>query len=396
MDAFVVATFSIVYLGMTMGGLPLLQLDLAGIALLGAIALVAGGALNVDQARNAVHLPTLILLFSFMVISAQMRLGGFYDEVARRISAHSWSSATMLAVFIVVVATLSAIFGNDIVCLAATPVLIDALRRRGDNPMPFLIALAAAANVGSAATLVGNPQNILIGQSLNLPFGGYMRQALPPVLVGLLAIWLLTRRRLAMVASGADAVSATLAFDRWQSLKGGIVVAVVGAAFLLSDLPRDVVALAGAGFLLCSRKLHSKQMLGLVDWNLLVLFIGLFVVNTALQRTGLPIHVLHQLGAWGVPLQHPAVWLGVAFLLSNLVSNVPAVMLLLPFTPNGLGPSLAMVTTFAGNLLLVVSVANLIVADVAEQRGLHLGWREHARIGAPLALITLAAVWLLG
>ncbi len=394
MDLFVVSVFGVVYFGMAVGGLPLLQLDRTGIALLGAIAMVAGGALSVDQARNAVHLPTMLLLFSFMVVSAQMRLGGFYDEVSRRIAGHGWSDGAMLAASIAAVAAMSAVFGNDIVCLAATPVFIDALRRRGSAPLPFLIALACAANVGSAATLVGNPQNILIGESLRLSFAGYMLTAALPVLGGLVATWLLLRPTLRR--SDCDAIAEpALRFDRWQSAKGGAVVAVVGALFLFSDLPRDVVALAGAGVLLSSRRLHSRRMLGLVDWNLLVLFVGLFVVNAALQRTGLPLRALHQLASWGVPLQRRATWLTLGFVLSNLVSNVPAVMLLLPSTPLRLGPGLALATTFAGNLFLVGSIANLIVADAAQRRGLRLGWREHARIGVPLALLTLAMVlWL--
>ncbi|OIQ84300.1 inner membrane protein YbiR [mine drainage metagenome] len=389
MNFFVISVFAVVYLGMALGGLPLLQLDRTGIALLGAIAMVAGGALSVDQARAAVHLPTLLLLFAFMVMSAQMRLGGFYDEVSRRIAAHGWSDGAMLAAAIAAVAAMSAVFGNDIVCLAATPVFIDALRRRGSAPLPFLIALACAANIGSAATLVGNPQNILIGETLRLSFGGYMREAALPVLGGLVATWLLVRRHL-RPAPRHEAAEPALAFDRWQSAKGGIVVAVVGVLFVCSDLPRDVVALAGAGVLLSSRKLHSRQMLGLVDWNLLVLFVGLFVVNAALQHTGLPQRALHQLLAWGIPLQHSAAWLTLGFVLSNLVSNVPAVMLLLPSTPAALGPGLALATTFAGNLFLLGSIANLIVADAAQRRGLRLGWREHAAVGAPLALLTLA------
>ncbi len=394
MDFFVVSVFGIVYLGMAVGGLPWLQVDRTGVALLGAIAMVAGGALTVDQARAAVHLPTLLLLFSFMVMSAQMRLGGFYDEVSRRIAGHAGSDGMMLAASIAAVAAMSAVFGNDIVCLAATPVFIDALRRRGSAPLPFLIALACAANVGSAATLVGNPQNILIGESLRLSFGGYLRTAALPVLGGLVATWLLVRPSLRRAGSDGAAEPA-VDFNRWQSAKGGAVVAVVGTLFIFSGLPRDVVALAGAGVLLSSRKLHSRQMLGLVDWNLLVLFVGLFVVNAALQHTGLPQRALQQLLVWGVPLLHRGAWLTLGFVLSNLVSNVPAVMLLLPSTPVRLGPGLALATTFAGNLFLVGSIANLIVADAAQRRGLRLGWREHARIGAPLALLTLGLVlWL--
>ena len=161
--------FLIVYLGMILGGLPFLQLDRTGVALLGAIALIGIDALSLDEAVAAIDLPTMILLFSFMVISAQMRLGGFYDWITHRLAGLPLRPASLLAVLVVITAALSAIFSNDIVCLAIAPVLIEACRRRQLAPLPFLLALAVAANIGSAATLIGNPQNMLIGQTLRLP-----------------------------------------------------------------------------------------------------------------------------------------------------------------------------------------------------------------------------------
>jgi len=181
--------FCIVYLGMILGGLPFLQLDRTGIALLGAIALIGVEALSPEEAAKSIHLPTLILLFSFMVVSAQMRLGGFYTRVTRRLAALPLSPPALLAALIVVVAALSAVFSNDVVCLAVAPVLIDACLARRLDPVPYLLALACAANVGSAATLIGNPQNMLIGETLKLSFGGYIAQALAPVLLGLAVTW---------------------------------------------------------------------------------------------------------------------------------------------------------------------------------------------------------------
>jgi Na+/H+ antiporter NhaD/arsenite permease-like protein len=179
--------------------------------------------------------------------------------------------------------------------------------------------------------------------------------------------------------------------DRWQAGKGLAVAAVVLACFLFAPWPREVVALTGAGVLLLSRKLHSTRMLGLVDWELLVLFIGLFVVNHALQRTGLPAVVVADLAAAGWLLADPAVLGGAAFVLSNVVSNVPAVMLLLPAATHPLsGPTLALVSTFAGNLLIVGSIANIIVVDAAARRGVRIDWRRHARTGVPVTLLTLA------
>ena len=396
MTATVVAIFAIVYLGMILGGLPFLQLDRTGIALLGAIALVAVGDLTPEQAALAIHLPTLLLLFSFMVISAQMRLGGFYAWVTLRVAALPLGPRGLLAAVIVAVAALSAVFSNDVVCLAISPVLAGACVRRRLDPVPYLLALACAANVGSAATLIGNPQNMLIGSVLKLSFGGYFLEAIVPVALGLVAVWAL----IAWEIRAGAAASAPPAerreengpvFDRWQTGKGLAVAGALVLVFLLTDWPREVAALAGAGVLLMSRKLHSTHMLGLVDWELLILFIGLFVVNHALDHTGLTAQGIQALAAAGVPLAEPAPLFGAAFILSNLVSNVPAVMLLLPAATEPFsGPLLALVSTLAGNLLIVGSIANIIVVDAARRQGIAIDWRRHARTGVPVTLATLA------
>mgnify|MGYP003429757514 CR=1 FL=1 len=189
MSTTVLIVFLVVYLGMILGGLPFLQIDRTGIALLGAIALVGLGAVSPEQAAQSVHLPTLLLLFSFMVISAQMRLGGFYARVTRHIAAPGVSPPALLALLIAAAAALSAVFSNDIVCLAMAPVLADACLKRRLNPLPYLLALACAANVGSAATLIGNPQNMLIGSVLQLPFKAYLLQAAAPVGLSLVVLW---------------------------------------------------------------------------------------------------------------------------------------------------------------------------------------------------------------
>jgi Na+/H+ antiporter NhaD/arsenite permease-like protein len=403
MPTIIFVVFCIVYLGMILGGLPFLQLDRTGIALLGAIALIGIGAVSPEEAAKSIHLPTLILLFSFMVVSAQMRLGGFYDWVTRRLAALPLPPPLLLAALILVVAALSAVFSNDIVCLAVAPVLIDACRARRLDPVPYLLALACAANVGSAATLIGNPQNMLIGEKLKLSFGGYFAQALVPVLLGLLVTWALiawqTRGRwtsadgeAARAAAPERREDAEVPLDRWQTAKGLAVAAVLLAVFLfLPAWPRDVAALTGAGLLLTSRKLHSSKMLGLVDWELLILFIGLFVVNHALQQTGIVAGFVADLAAAGVNLGQPVPLFAATLVLSNVVSNVPAVMLLLPVAAHALaGPTLALVSTLAGNLLIVGSIANIIVVAAAARRGIRIDWRRHARVGVPVTLATLA------
>jgi len=180
-------------------------------------------------------------------------------------------------------------------------------------------------------------------------------------------------------------------FDRWQTAKGLTVAAVLVVVFLTAPWPRELAALAGAGLLLLSRKLHSRRMLGLVDWELLVLFIGLFVVNGAFLQTGLTAEAVRAIASAGVHIEKSGVLFVLTFLLSNIVSNVPAVMLLLPLVTHPMaGALLALVSTLAGNLLIVGSIANIIVVDAAERRGLRIDWRRHACVGVPITLATLA------
>ena len=405
METTILLIFGVVYLGMILGGLPFLSLDRTGIALLGAIALIGAGAINLEEAWQAVHVPTLILLFAFMVVSAQLRMGGFYTWVTHQTGHLPLSPPKLLAALIAIVAALSAVFSNDVVCLAMAPVLIDVCLARRLNPIPFLLALACSANVGSALTLIGNPQNMLIGERLKLSFSGYLLEAAIPVVLGLFVVWgvivLSSRRAWALAAEEAatDALPAHLEpaprVDRWQTAKGLSVAAVVFILFLFAPVPREVVALTTAGVLMMSRRLHSRKMLGLVDWQLLVLFIGLFVVNHGLEKTGLIHQFVGRMAALGVDLHEPLPLFVASFALSNIVSNVPAVMLLLPVATHELaGPLLALASTLAGNLLIVGSIANIIVVDAAHRRGLTIDWKRHARIGIPVTLATMAISWL--
>ena len=400
----VVAVFAIVYLGMFLGGLPGLKLDRSGVALLGAIAVIALGGQTLASAAQAVDLPTLVLLFAFMVLSAQLRMSGFYAAVAQRVGAMPLSRPALLGALIAVAAGLSAVFSNDVVCLAMTPVVARLCLQRGLPPVPFLLGLACAANIGSAATLIGNPQNMLIGSVLQLSFPAYLRQALPPVLASLALLWAwLAWGPGARAAAGVPRpglANADPPLDAWQTAKGLAVATALMGVFLLTDWPRDVAALVGAGVLLLSRRLHSAQVMGDVDWLLLLLFIGLFVVNHAFAATGLAGQAVAWLAARGVHLADPGPLLVVGVLLSNLVSNVPAVMLLLPHLPSAAtapgsqaGVTLALVSTFAGNLLLVGSIANLIVADLARQAGIAIDWRRHAATGVPVTLGSLLLLW---
>jgi Na+/H+ antiporter NhaD/arsenite permease-like protein len=240
---------------------------------------------------------------------------------------------------------------------------------------------------------------MLIGQVLELRFAAYLAVAAVPVVLGLVATWFLIawqsggRWHAALPASASDRREDEPALDRWQTAKGLTVVAVLLAIFVATEWPREVAALIAAGVLLTSRKFHSTKMLGLVDWELLILFIGLFVVNHALERTGATQRVFQELAASGMSMREPGMLFGATFLLSNLVSNVPAVMLLLPAaTEPFAGPMLALVSTLAGNLLIVGSIANMIVVAAAARQGIQVDWKRHGRSGIPVTVATLAIV----
>ncbi len=372
------AVFLLVYLGMLLGGLPFLKLDRTGIALLGAIALVASQSMSVDEAYRSLNMPTLILLFSFMVISAQLRLGGFYTRVILQAGSLDMPPSLFLAASIAVSAALSAVFSNDIVCLSLAPALAEICLARRLDPVPFLIGLACSANIGSAATLIGNPQNMTMS------------------LVATWAVIFASRKRRGWISpESARTVQQDHAFDPWQTGKGLAVAILLFAAFLFTPWPRDLMALAGAGILLTSRRLHSQKTLGLVDWQLLILFMGLFVVNHAMQQTGLPSRLVNSLASHGFDLGNQGPLFISSVFLSNVVSNVPAVMLLLPTTIGEHAATvLALSSTLAGNFLIVGSIANLIVVNEAERKGIRIGWKEHAGLGIPVGLITLLLTYL--
>ncbi|OIO01358.1 MAG: anion transporter [Desulfovibrionaceae bacterium CG1_02_65_16] len=393
MQDFVCAVFAVVYLGMLLGRLPGLAVNRAGVALLGAVALLGGGALTSRAAWNAVDMPTMSLLFGLMLVSAQLRLGGFYTLCARRIAAAALGPRALLLLVMAAGAGLSALLVNDIVCLAMTPILAEGCLKRGLNPIPFLIGLACAANIGSAATLIGNPQNMLIGQVGGLPFGAFALDCLPPVIVGLVAAWgvivLLSRGdwTLERPALSAPAVP----FRPWPSVKGCLLLGLALIGFLALPTPREVVALCAGGFVLLSRRTESRAVFALVDWQLLLLFLGLFVVNHAVAQAGLLDRMYAFVRVSGVDLASP-VWLfAVTAALSNVISNVPAVMLLLPASPTPQARLLlALASTLAGNLFLLGSIANLIVAEQAANLGINITWRRHLRFGLPVTLVTFA------
>jgi Na+/H+ antiporter NhaD/arsenite permease-like protein len=387
--------FMATYMGIAAGCVPGLVLDRTGIALLGAIAMVATGALAMPQALQALDAPTLLLLYALMVVSAQFRVGGFYTWTVLQLRRFMPREKLFLLLVMAVTAVMSAAIVNDVVCLAFTPVLAVALLQAGLNPVPFLIGMAVASNIGSAATIIGNPQNMLIGQMGHLAFGPFMAWCGVPALISLAlaygTIAWLYRGRFQGTLPAYTGAASWPPFNRHQSIKGLLATGALIVLFF-THIPRELSALSIAGLLLCSRQMRTRDMLEQVDWHLLTLFCGLFIVIGGFMLTGMPAALVAGLKGRGIDLHNLYVLTGVSALLSNVVSNVPATMLMVRF----LNPArvtewyaLALASTFAGNLITIGSIANLITIEQARHYGITIGFKEHARIGIPVTIMSL-------
>jgi Na+/H+ antiporter NhaD/arsenite permease-like protein len=397
----VLVVFAAVYLGMAFGRWPGLRIDRTGIALLGAIVLFAAGAITPERVLAAIDFPTLVVLFGLMVLSAQFAACGFYDRVAAMLALSQARPATILLLVIVVAGLLSAVLANDVVVWAITPLLCRGLIGRGLDPRPFLIALAGAANAGSAATLIGNPQNILIGSVGQLDFWAFAAACTPPALAGLFAVWLVVRWQW-REALRSDAVNGTTMelppVERGSLIKACFWTAVLLAGFT-TPIPHTTTVLVVAGALMVSRRFATKRLLGLVDWHLLVLFGGLFVVTAALADTGLPMVAVAWLEQSGLLPDRLAVLAPLSLVGSNTIGNVPIVMLILgilPDLPDGALYALAALSTLSGNFLIIGSLANIITVERAAEEGVRMGFVEHAKAGIPMTLLALALaiLWL--
>lgn len=394
----VLLIFAATYAGVAIGRIPGLKLNRVGIALLGAIGMMLFGGVRTSAVIGYVNWPTILMLFGFFVISAQLRMSGFYDRVAGALALRLEHPAAFLFALMAGAAVLSSFLNHDIVCFVFAPIVGAALLRKGLNPVPFLVALAIASNIGAAATLIGNPQDMMIGQVARLGFGRYIAWSCIPVAFAFASsygiIWYLSRASLRASPGTGPVAAPDYPFNLGHTVKGLVILAVV-VGLLFSPLPMEVVALAAAGIHLASRKYRTEDLLGLVDWPILILFAALFVVTGAFQSTGYGETAVRWLSGAGVNLAHPATLALATAGLSNLVGNAAAVMLLLKVVPLAHPETayvLALANSFGGSLILIGSVSNIIVAQQARGIGVNVSFREFARLGVPVTLVAIGGL----
>jgi Na+/H+ antiporter NhaD/arsenite permease-like protein len=391
--------FAGTYVVIAIGKLPGFYLDRAGAALLGASLMVGLGVLSLDQALRAIDFDTIALLLGMMIVVGNLRLSGFFRLVTNWVVTRARHPLLLLAAVILTSGFFSAFLVNDTICLALTPLVLDLVLRLRRDPVPYLLAVAMASNVGSVATITGNPQNIMIGSFSRIPYDSFAAALSPVAAIGLALTFVLialfhpaeywTRERLHGAPMPAHAYQPL-------AIKTVLVSLAMMAGFFAGLAPAKLALVAGS-VLLVTRAVRSEKIYREIDWPLLLMFAGLFIVVSGFEKSLLSPRIVAAIGRQH--LDRASVLATVTGVLSNLVSNVPAVLVLKPFIAALADPRrawlvVAMAATLAGNLTILGSVANLIVVQRAARRGVTIGFWHYFRVGAPITVLTiLVGLW---
>ena len=398
-DARILAAYCIFlasYLVFALGKFPGLKIDRTGAAIVGAVGMVAFRIVRAQDALHHVNFQTIVLLFSMMLIVGNLHLVGFFEwnaeAVLRRLKPQH-----LLPAVIFTCGIMSAFFVNDIVCLVMVPFVLSITRRMKLQPLPYLLAVATASNIGSVATITGNPQNMLIESFSGIHYTDFLVHLGPVALVGLFIDWAVLHwvhmRNAGFETETKDEIPLPT-LDLSRLTKPVIVVTIVVVGFFAGVDPALMAAL-GAATLLITRTLEPQKLYKEVDWGLLVFFVGLFLIVGGAENAGITNKLLEIAHHWN--LQNMGVFTITVAALCNIVNNVPAVMLLKALVPGFANPRttwmvLAMASTLAGNLTITGSVANSIVVETAKPE-VEVGFRDYLRVGVPITLITLLVGW---
>ena len=397
----VYAIFLASYLVFAIGRFPGTKIDRPAAAVIGAALMFAFRVISPAVGIRSINYSTIVLLASMMLIVSSLHLAGFFEWIAGLVVKFV-SPSHLLPGVIFTSGILSAVLVNDVVCLVMTPLLLNICRQFSKRPVPYLLALATASNIGSSATITGNPQNILIGSISGISYRHFLAVLAPVAVIGLFIDWMVLHWLYPNRDSADDLKAApknlqVSLVNRRQLAFPLTILALVLAGFL-AGLPPALVAAIGGAFLLIRRSVHPEEIYKEIDWPLLIFFIGLFLIIGAAEQAGVARQMLEI--AERMDLHNTWIFTGVVALLSNIVSNVPAVMLLKGLVPQFHNATqfwllLAMASTLAGNLTVTGSIANIIVIEKARAE-VEITFKDYLRVGVPVTLVTLAAgvAWL--
>jgi Na+/H+ antiporter NhaD/arsenite permease-like protein len=396
-----IVIFAASYLALAIGKVPGLSIDRAGVALVGACLMVVSGVVSLQQAYQAIDPATITLLLGMMIVVANLRISGFFALVNAWVMHRVHRPLLLLAAIVAVSGAFSAFLVNDAICLVMAPLVLELTLNVKRNPVPYLLAVAMASNVGSTATITGNPQNMMIGSFSGISYTAFTAALAPVALLGLLlTIVLLAVLHRADLRSGALQMRpARLRVNHVLMIRSLLATALVVALFFAGQPPAKAAIIIGA-LLLLTRRVKSARVYAEIDWSLLLMFAGLFIIVAGAEHELLTPQVVEAVGRLHLATV-PALSI-VTAVLSNLVSNVPAVLLLKPFVAalpdhDRAWLVIAMAATLAGNFTVLGSIANLIVVEKAARRGVVIGFWDYFRVGAPLTALTLLAgtLWLM-
>jgi len=380
--------------GIAIGSLPKLRMNRSTISLVGATFLVLTGAITLNDAYKSIDLDTITLLLGMMIINVNLGIAGFFQFISSKIIHYSKTPVELLLLIIFSSGILSAIFLNDTICLMLTPLIIEITTQLKRNPIPYLIALATSANIGSVSTIIGNPQNMIIGISSNISFLHFTRVLIVPSILSLIFLFLII-----LIIYRKEFIGLRFKntpefnFRIYKPLFYKCIFSgLIFIALIITGFPLPVVALSSASILLVTRRLKPQRVFVEIDWSLLVFFASLFVITGAIEKNALTQKLFNYIEP--ISKGNSGLFVFFSTVLSNLVSNVPAVMFFKPFINQFANPEktwflLAMATTFAGNLTLIGSVANLIVAESAKRHGIKLDFLEYLKVGVTITLISI-------
>ncbi len=409
-EAIALGVFVLAYVLISARRLPFVRLHRPAASLLGAVLMVLLTDMTVEDAYAAISWDTIVLLLGTMIIVSYLRRARFFEWVAYHVLRASARPATLVWLLVFVAGTLSALFVNDTICVMFTPIVLIVVARSRVSPVPFLMALATGSNVGSVLTLTGNPQNMLVGTHIvdypGWTYATFLLRMLPIGLAGMAVSAAVICRiyrhelrdqRMGEMPLGAPRLRQPLI------TKAAVVVAAVLAGFVLFPEKLAAVAIAGAAALTAWSRRKPERIYAKVDWPLLLFFAALFVIVGGLRHAGL----VEDIRGRALPFLTPGparevgTFSAASVVLSNLFSNVPYVLVAGTWVESFSRPdlgwfTLAMASTFAGNLTIFGSVANMIVLELARDR-VHVGFWEYCKAGVPITILTtaigVAIVW---
>jgi len=389
--------FLLTYVVIALGQPPLFRIDRTGAAIIGASLMVILGVLAIQDAYNAIDYKTILILFGMMILIANLRLSGFFGIVLNFLSKNLRNPLILFYVLIFVSGLLSAFFVNDTVCLIFTPFILELTRRMDVNPKPYLLALAMSANIGSAATITGNPQNIIIGAASGISYSTFFAKLFPASLISLVIVGLVIHffYRNDIKNKVVEVKDIKYKYNKALVMKTSSIALLTVVLFFL-NVPMHIVAIGVGAFLLITRRVKPEKVYSLVDFELLILFIGLFIVVKGFERSvvfGEMVDYVRQV------VNTPLSFVISSALLSNIVSNVPAVLIFKPmmgslFSSQDAWLYLAMSSTFAGNLTILGSIANIIVIESASPK-VKIGFLEYLKVGVPVTILSILVGFLI-